>query len=248
MSETTDDTLLGGAVALRQFRTGYRAAIDPVLLAAAVPEVKQGETVVDFGVGAGAALLCYLARVPEARGVGVDSDPAAIELAQWNFRRNAFALSAEAHQACVTALGGFLPPNSAAQVMANPPYLSDQDGTAPPHASKRQAHVSGSVGLADWIDAMLLALRPKGGLTLIHRADRVDRILGALAGRAGAVEILPIRARAGADASRVIIRARKGVRGPARLAEGLILHDPTSTEKYTPDTARLLSNPRSFIG
>ena len=33
----TEDALLGGRVVLRQPAAGYRAAIDPVLLAAAVP-------------------------------------------------------------------------------------------------------------------------------------------------------------------------------------------------------------------
>ena len=36
-ARVTDDSLLGGRVALRQPAEGYRVAIDPVLLAAAVP-------------------------------------------------------------------------------------------------------------------------------------------------------------------------------------------------------------------
>ena len=35
----TEHTVLGGRVRLRQLAEGYRAAIDPVLLAAAVPQV-----------------------------------------------------------------------------------------------------------------------------------------------------------------------------------------------------------------
>ena len=58
----TEDRLLGGKVRLRQPRDGYRAAIDPVLLAASVP-AKPGERVLDLGTGAGAAALCLMARV-----------------------------------------------------------------------------------------------------------------------------------------------------------------------------------------
>ena len=58
----SEDTLLGGRVKLRQPRHGYRAAIDPVLLAAAVP-AGHGDTVLDIGCGAGAAGLCILSRV-----------------------------------------------------------------------------------------------------------------------------------------------------------------------------------------
>ncbi|MBF0374243.1 MAG: methyltransferase, partial [Alphaproteobacteria bacterium] len=50
----TDDTLLDGRVRLRQPTHGYRAAIDPVFLAAAVP-AGAGQRVLDAGCGAGAA-------------------------------------------------------------------------------------------------------------------------------------------------------------------------------------------------
>ena len=50
----SDDRLLGGRVRLKQPKAGYRAAIDPVLLAAAVP-TGADETVLDVGTGAGAA-------------------------------------------------------------------------------------------------------------------------------------------------------------------------------------------------
>ncbi|HEY9537406.1 MAG TPA: methyltransferase, partial [Kiloniellaceae bacterium] len=46
----TEDAFLGGRVKLRQPEVGYRAAIDPVLLAAAVPAV-AGERVADLGCG-----------------------------------------------------------------------------------------------------------------------------------------------------------------------------------------------------
>ncbi|MEO0760305.1 MAG: hypothetical protein AAFZ09_00575, partial [Pseudomonadota bacterium] len=59
----THDRLLGGRVGLNQPLSGYRAATDPVLLAAAVPAA-GGETVLELGIGAGAAVLCLAARVP----------------------------------------------------------------------------------------------------------------------------------------------------------------------------------------
>ena len=45
---TSDDTLLGGRVKLRQPIDGYRVAIDPVLLAASVPARAQ-DRVLDIG-------------------------------------------------------------------------------------------------------------------------------------------------------------------------------------------------------
>ena len=67
----SEDTLLGGRVKLRQKRHGYRVAIDPVLLAAAVPAA-AGDNVLDIGCGAGAAALCLATRVQGSRVTGIE--------------------------------------------------------------------------------------------------------------------------------------------------------------------------------
>ena len=62
----SEGTLLGGRVKLRQPVAGYRVAIDPVFLAAAVPAT-AGDRILDIGCGAGAASVCLAARVPECQ-------------------------------------------------------------------------------------------------------------------------------------------------------------------------------------
>ena len=78
--------------------------------------------------------------------------------------------------------------------------------------------------LTAWIDAGLRRLRPRGMMTLIQRADRLDAILAALSGRAGSVAILPVAGRAGREAGRVIVQATKGARGPLRLLAPFVMH------------------------
>ena len=68
---TTTDTLLGGRVQLVKPAEGYRVAIDPVLLAAAV-DVPAQSKVLDVGCGTGAALFCLLARLQIVSGVGFE--------------------------------------------------------------------------------------------------------------------------------------------------------------------------------
>jgi tRNA1(Val) A37 N6-methylase TrmN6 len=70
-------------------------------------------------------------------------------------------------------------------------------------------------------------LKQDGLLTLIHRADRLGDVLAALQGRAGDLIVFPLWPMAGRPAKRVLIQARKGARGPLRLAPGLALHDPS---------------------
>ncbi|MHC4448298.1 MAG: methyltransferase, partial [Planctomycetota bacterium] len=83
----TRDTLLDGRVRLRQPARGYRAAIDPVLLAAAVP-TWGGERILDLGCGVGAAALCLLARVPDVEVTGLELQGPVARLAAANAELN----------------------------------------------------------------------------------------------------------------------------------------------------------------
>jgi tRNA1(Val) A37 N6-methylase TrmN6 len=62
-------------------------------------------------------------------------------------------------------------------------------------------------------------------VTFIHRADRIDAVLGQIAGRAGEVVVFPLWPGLGRPATRILVRARKQVASPARLAVGLVLHE-----------------------
>ncbi|MDT8344261.1 MAG: methyltransferase, partial [Thermohalobaculum sp.] len=87
----TEDRLLGGRVRLLQPGAGYRAATDPVLLAAAVP-ARPGERVLELGIGAGAATLCLAARVAGLVHAGLEIQPDYLALAARNAALNGVAL------------------------------------------------------------------------------------------------------------------------------------------------------------
>jgi tRNA1(Val) A37 N6-methylase TrmN6 len=70
----------------------------------------------------------------------------------------------------------------------------------------------------------LTMVRPKGTVTFIHRADRLDALMGEIAGRAGEVVVYPLWPGEDRPASRILVRARKQIAAPARLAPGLVLH------------------------
>ena len=67
----TENHLLGERVLLRQPKTGYRVAIDPIFLAAAI-QPQPGVTVLDIGAGVGAASLCLAIRCPQVRVIGIE--------------------------------------------------------------------------------------------------------------------------------------------------------------------------------
>ena len=222
MTETTEDLLLGGRVRLIQPADGYRVAIDPVLLAAAVP-AGPGERVLDLGSGTGAAALCLTVREAGCRVSGLERELALVRMAQLSAERTGVAARVDFMFGDLLAPPPRLAPGSFHHAMANPPYLP-QGGAASPQPARAAAHVEGEAALEDWVRAALTMVRPKGTVTFIHRADRLDALIAAFAGRAGELVLFPLWPEAGRPAKRVLVRARKGVAAPARLAPGLVLH------------------------
>jgi tRNA1(Val) A37 N6-methylase TrmN6 len=220
---TSDDTLLGGRVKLRQPREGYRVAIDPVLLAAAIP-ARAADRVLDIGSGTGAASLCLAARVPGCSIVGLERDPAMARLAAENIARNDVADRVSVIEGDLLLPPAALAPRSFTQVMANPPFLEAARASASPVAARATAAVESEALLADWIDFALSMLRDKGALTVIHRADRLGDLLAALGGRAGGAIVFPLWPGEGKPAKRILLQATKGSAAPLVLAPGLVLH------------------------
>jgi len=222
--EITEDRLLGGRVRLRQSADGARAAIDPVFLAAAVA-AEPTHQILDAGCGAGAAMLCLAARVPQCRIIGLELQRDLVRLAGDNALLNGMGDRLSVMVGDLLQPPPRLSPGSFDHVMANPPFIERGRGTEAPHPAKNAANMEGDAALGDWVRFALLMVRPKGTVTFIHRADRIDALLGRLAGRAGEIVIFPLWPRAGQPASRVIMQARKQIAAPARLAPGLVLHD-----------------------
>jgi len=221
---TTPDRLLGGRVSLRQPAEGYRVAIDPVLLAAAVAP-PQGGRVLDLGCGVGAAALCLLARRADLAAVGLELQPALAALAEENARANGAAERFQVLCGDAAQPQPALAESSFDAVLSNPPHLAAGSGRDTANAGRSLAHLESSLDLAGWIGRALFWLKPRGSLTLVHRADRLPELLAAFGRRAGAVRIFPLWPRAGEPAKRVLLAATKGSRAPARLLPGLVLHE-----------------------
>lgn len=232
-----EDTLLGGRVRLLQPRRGYRAAIDPVLLAAAVP-AHDGEAVLELGAGAGAAGLCLAARVPGCRLTALERQPEAAAAMRLGASRNGWQDRIRVLEGDLRTPPPELPLNGFDRVLMNPPYYEAGRHTPSPAPGKAASHGEGEVALADWVRAALRHLKSRGTLTLVHRADRLDAILAALHGRFGGIVVFPLWPRAGQPAKRVLVHAVRDGRGPLRLAAGLVLH--SAEGRFTPAAEEIL--------
>lgn len=238
MDDVSEDALLGGRLRVRQPRNGYRTAIDPIFMAAAVP-ARDGEMVLDVGSGVGAASLCLAMRVGGCRVFGLEAQAPLVALARENADLNGMAGRVESMIGNLQAPPPRLAPGSFHHVMTNPPYQEADHGTPSPNPSKALANQESAVELEPWMRFCVNMLRPKGCLLVVYRADRLDDLLAALHRKVGEIVILPLWPKLGRPAKRLVLRARKGVATRLTLLPGLVLHQDDGS--YTADAQAVLA-------
>ena len=227
---TTEDAFLGGQIIICQPRTGPRAGLDAVFLAAGCA-AQKGENVLDAGSGSGIVALAAAKRVPGIAVTGIEIDPQLVALSRSNAEANGLASAVRFIEGDITAPSGVLSglgvlPSSFDHVLANPPFLAAGEARLPPDAMLRRAHAAKPEEWESWLRFLAAFAKPGAALTLIHRADALPRLLPLLDGRFGSLVLYPLFPRSGAPATRMIIRGRKGKRGPLQIRQGMVLHRP----------------------
>ncbi|MCA0044327.1 tRNA1(Val) (adenine(37)-N6)-methyltransferase [Celeribacter litoreus] len=245
-SELSRDAFLGGRVHVFQPKKGYRAGVDPVLLAASV-EARPRQSVLELGCGAGTASLCLNSRVPDLKITGVELQPFYADLARKSALENGAPMVVV--EADLRALPPEIKETHFDHVIANPPYYERHRSTAATDAGRETA-LGGDTPLETWFDVAARRLRPKGYLTMIQKVDRLPEMLAACEGRLGSLMVRPIQPRIGRDAELVILRARKGGRAIFRLCAPLIMHEGERHERdgesYCKEVSNILRNGSSL--
>lgn len=240
MEATQEIYVLNKRLKLLHTVHGFKTSIDTVLLAASC-QAKSGDHILDMGCGIGGAGLCVLTRVAGVTLMGVEIQVEHAALAVQNAEINGFE---EQVTFVASDIRDFSKDksreNSFHHVICNPPYLEAGAHLRSPHEEKATAmgHESAELTVQDWVDAAYSCLKSNGSMSMIHRADKVDRIIRALGKRFGAVEIIPLWPKQGVDAKRVIVRAIKHRKSPATIKSGLILHNKDG--EYTVETEQIL--------
>lgn len=241
-TDLTCDDFLGGRLRIWQPTKGYRAGVDPVLLAAATP-VRSGQSVLELGCGAGVASLCLAARVPAIEITGVEAQPNYADLAVRNARENKVVM--EVVTADLRNLPDDLRQRRFEHVIMNPPYFDRRSGSSSDDTGRDMA-LGGDTPLADWLTVGAKRVGPRGYLTLIQRMERLPEVLAGLAGRLGAITVCPIMGRQGKAPDLFLLQARQEGKAPFRMVTPLILHDGDShagdRESYTAEITHVLRN------
>ncbi|WP_010140236.1 tRNA1(Val) (adenine(37)-N6)-methyltransferase [Oceanicola sp. S124] len=234
------DQFLGGRLVLHQPLKGYRAGVDPVLLAASVV-ARAGDSLLDLGCGAGAAALCAGRRVPGLLLQGLERQPDYADLARRNAEANDLAM--QVHEGDLARMPEALRQQRFDHVIANPPYFR-RDASTPAAEPGREGALGEETPLFTWVEVAARRCNPGGHVTFIQRVERLPELMTAFAAHLGSLELKPLLPRQGRESQLVLLRGRKNGRAAFRLHAGLLLHAGMAHDRdrddYTPEASRIL--------
>jgi tRNA1(Val) A37 N6-methylase TrmN6 len=236
--QVTEDTFLDGRLVMLQPKEGFRVSIDPIILAATVP-VSSGDRVLDVGTGSGAAALALLVREPWAWVTGIDIQEKMIALANRSAVRNRMQ---ERVNFVVSDVIAGVPDDQVGafdHVMSNPPFFAHGSGQIPKNKARALATVESSANLAVWVDFMVLAVRDGGTITLVHRAECEDELVGFLKRQCGDMAVMDLTSKAGEAAQKlIVVQAVKGGTAKNVSRRELVLHH--AGDDFTEDALAIL--------
>ncbi len=177
--DETLDTLFHGRIRILQKRSGYRLAMDPVLLAHFAWPLRGGR-ILDLGTGSGVIPLILATRDPGCRVVGLEIQADMVEMARRSVRLNALEDRVRILEGDYRRIREIFPPQSFDHVTCNPPYHPRGAGRSSSHASKAGARHELSGSLGDALEAARYVLGTKGRLWLTYTPTRLGTLLRAL--------------------------------------------------------------------
>ena len=219
--ETLDDLRLGD-LKIIQKRDGYRFSLDPILLCG-FASFAGVEAAVDLGTGSGVIPLLLARRSAAIRIVGVELQAGLADRARRSVALNGLAERVEIVEGDLRQVAGQLGAGSFDLVLSNPPFRQGGSGKIAPEAERAAARHELAGGLADFLKAAALLLRPGGRCCLIYLADRLTDLLLELR-RAGLEpkRLRMVQSRAGEGARLALVEARRGGR-PGMVVEAPLL-------------------------
>ena len=245
MNEFTKDSFLGGGIRIWQPKTGYRAGIDPILLAATV-NVSAGQKVLDLGCGVGTASFAIGYRVKNVELYGIEIQKVFADLADLNSKENGIELQVECSN--ISNLSSNITSKNFDHVIANPPYFDRKSSVRGINVSKEKSF-GDTRPISEWFKVAAKRVKPKGFVHFIVRSDRLMEIFTNMPNSLGSLVITPVISRKNENAKLTILHAKKNGRAGFRISSPIVLHPlkSGSREKYVPEVDNVLKNGASLI-
>ena len=215
----------------------FRLSTDSMVLADFC-RLPRGAAVCDLGSGCGALGLLLLRDHPDMRVTGLEILPDAAAQARKNIDANHLSEHFSVITGDLREHRALLPANAFDAVVSNPPYFPAASGATSPDGARAIARSEICCTLDDLCACAAYALRFGGEFCLVHKPERLTDLLCTLrAHRLEPKRIRLVRHHAGADASLVLIAARRGGKPGVMLEPELLLFTPDGQE--TAETRRI---------
>tara|TARA_Y100000590_G_scaffold468240_1_gene650248 strand:- start:920 stop:1723 length:804 start_codon:yes stop_codon:yes gene_type:complete len=226
--KTSINKFLNGTISIEQFTEGGRSGSDTILLASAV-NAKQGDTILEVGVGNGVASIALAKQLKGIRILGIDSFEENVRLAKKNIDRNNLSNQVFVNHADITKKGINFSINHNQikifeHVFMNPPYYDIKKSQLSVSKINKVSKFVDQENIDSWIEVSYKYLRSKGTLTVINKIANLDRIINTLY-KLGSIKVLPLITRHSSEPKRVIISFRKESKDEFRILPPLILHE-----------------------
>ena len=245
MNEFTKDSFLGGGIRIWQPKKGYRAGIDPILLAASV-NVNAGQKVLDLGCGVGTASFAIGYRVKNVELYGIEIQKVFADLADLNSKENGIEFQVECTN--ISNLSSNITSKNFDHVIANPPYFDRKSSVRGINVSKEKSF-GDTRPISEWLKVAAKRAKPKGFVHFIVRSDRLMEIFTNMPNSLGSLVITPVISRKNENAKLTILHAKKNGRAGFVISSPIVLHPlkSGSLEKYVPEVDNVLRNGASLI-
>lgn len=236
-SGLSDDAFLGGRLHILQPVKGFRAGLDAVMLAAAVP-ARERQAICDLGSGVGTAGLCVAARVGSLQLTAVDIDPQALARATDNAQRNGLGATFTTIEADLQGRARNLPRQHFHHVLTNPPFHDDARGTRAPDSAKATARSIAGPALFHWLRLARAIVRPRGTVSAILPPAQLALAISALSESGQGMTLIPLWPAWEVPAKRMIVRAQMNSKAPLQVHPGVVLHEADG--RQTPQAEAIL--------
>jgi tRNA1(Val) A37 N6-methylase TrmN6 len=223
-TDLSSDTFFNGRIRINQSRSGYRYAIDAVLLTS-YARIKTGNTIIDLGTGCGIIPIMLAYRYPEVKIYGIEIQKELADLALRNVEEN--RMTDQIRILC----GDMKHPIPEAVlkpvdlVISNPPYRKAGSGRVNPNRQRATARHEICVTLFEVVETARRLLKKSGRFVMIYPAERTADVLNGM--RKASIEpksLQTIHSYADTDAKLILFEGIKGGRAGMRISSPLIIY------------------------
>ncbi len=238
MAAETRDKILGGTLTVVQPRTGYRLAVDTILLGR-FARPRSRDRVLELGAGCGVVSIMLAALHHPREVVALELQADLAEMAARNASLNDLGMVRTICADLRTQRIEGLKPATFDLVVANPPYRALRSGRESPNHSRRIARGERGATLAEFVTAAARYASHGAKAAFVFTAARSAELIATLS--AHALEPKRIRfvhPRIGMPASTILVEARKGGGVEVEVEPPLVLYSRAGV--YTDEARKLL--------